>query len=170
MQFILIAVTQEQFHLLCLALVALLIKPLPVYTFFIDFEPIAVLDRFVGKDRLKITGLLFRPPVETETFHPYAFAGLHAFGGIDDKPFEEIERFDQIRFPAGIGPVDDRTLQQREVRSFKLKNNLIGPGLFFFQRGSSQRQGRRLLERKEIFDCELNNHIISQLYVSFMQI
>ena len=44
--------------------------------------------------RLKITGLLFRPPVETETFHPYAFAGLHAFGGIDDKPFEEIERFD----------------------------------------------------------------------------
>lgn len=121
MQFILIAVTQEQFHLLCLALVALLIKPLPVYTFFIDFEPIAVLDRFVGKDRLKITGLLFRPPVETETFHPYAFAGLHAFGGIDDKPFEEIECFDQIRFPAGIGPVDDRTLQQREVRTFKLK-------------------------------------------------
>ena len=39
-----------------------------------------------------------------------------------------------------------------------------------FQRGSSQRQGRRLLERKEIFDCELNNHIISQLYVNFMQI
>lgn len=104
MQFILIAVTQEQFHLLCLALVALLIKPLPVYTFFIDFEPIAVLDRFVGKDRLKITGLLFRPPVETETFHPYAFAGLHAFGGIDDKPLKKSSALTRFDFPLALAP------------------------------------------------------------------